>query len=120
MHVNLRTFCSIVLTSLTLSAVGLLLDLDHWYATVKGWPETQWLHHTLASTSSLLVLLSVFWGLIVAAFALGWDHLENKALFLLSQEMKLEINRINQTTDDLPVELLLDQEIQGTEIEQEE
>ena len=61
------------------------------------------------------------------AFTVDWSkmrarahHLENKALFLLSQEMKLEINRINQTTDDLPVELLLDQEIQGTEIEQEE
>ena len=38
----------------------------------------------------------------------------------MSQEMKLEIGRINQTEDELPVELLLDQEIHGTEVTQEE
>ena len=103
MHVNRRTFCHIVLTSLVLSAIGLLLDVDHAYYVNMGWPEGRWLHYTLASTPSLLILLSVFWGLIISSLALGWDHLENKALFLLSQEMKLEINRINQTTDDLLV-----------------
>jgi hypothetical protein len=75
---------------------------------------------TLASTPSLLVLLSVFWGLSVAALALGWGHLEEKALFLISQEMKLEINRINQTEDELPIELLLDQQVHSIETVQEE
>jgi len=119
MHVNIRTFYRIVFSSLVLSAIGLILDLDHWYATVKGWPDTRWLHYTLASTPSLLILLSVIWGLITAAFTLGWDHLESKAIFLISQEMKLEISRTHTTEDQIPVELLLDQQIHVKEIEQE-
>jgi hypothetical protein len=118
MHVNIRTFSRVILSSLILSAIGLLLDLDHWYATVKGWPETQWFHHTLASTPSLLILLSIFWGLIVGSLALGWDHLESKAIFLISQEMKLEIARTR--ADELPLELLLDQEMHRPEVTQEE
>ena len=118
MHVNIRTFCRIILTSLTLSAVGLILDVDHWYATIKGWPETQWLHHTLASTPSLLVLLSLLWGSVITALTLGWDHLETKALYMLSQDMKLEIALIHQREDEVPIELLLDQQVGSIEIEQ--
>lgn len=120
MHVNIRTFCRIVLTSLTLGAVGLILDVDHWYATIKGWPDTRWIHHTLASTPSLLVLLSLLWGLVITALTLGWDHLETKALYMLSQEMKLEIALTNQINDEIPIDLLLDQQIGSIEIEQNE
>ena len=84
MHVNIRTFCRIILTSLSLGAVGLLLDLDHWYAIVMGWPDGRWLHHTLASTPSILILLSLLWGLVITALTLGWNHLETKALIMLS------------------------------------
>ncbi len=119
MHVNLRTFCRIVLTSLTLSAAGLLLDVDHWYATLKGWPDARWLHHTLASTPSLLILLSLLWGLVITALTLGWNHLETKALYMISQEMKLELAFTNQMEDETPLDLLLDQQMSGIELENE-
>lgn len=117
MHVNVRTFCRIILTSLSLGAVGLLLDLDHWYAIVMGWPDGRWLHHTLASTPSLLILLSLLWGLAITALTLGWNHLETKALYMLSQEMKLEIGLTHQREDETPIELLLDQQIGSIDLE---
>ena len=120
MHVNIRTFCRIILTSLALSAIGVLLDLDHWYAIVMGWPDGRWLHHTLASTPSLLILLSLIWGLVTASLTLGWNHLETKALYMLAQEMKLETTLTPQIEDEIPIELLLDQQIGSIEIEQSE
>lgn len=121
MHVNIRTFCRIVLTSLSLSAIGLLLDIDHAYATLKGWPNTRWLHHTLASTPSLLILLSLLWGLTITAFTFGWGHLETKALIMLSQEMRLELSLTHQREDEAPLDLLMDQQIGsiGLELENE-
>ena len=112
MHVNIRTFCRIVLTSLTLSAIGLLLDIDHWYAIVMGWPDGRWIHHTLASTPSLLVLLSLIWGLVTASLTLGWNHLEHQALAMIQKDMKEKLPQLEythrQTEDDIPIELLID------------
>ncbi len=119
MHVNIRTFCRIIFTSLTLCAIGLLLDIDHAYATLKGWPNTRWLHHTLASNPSLLILLSLLWGLIITAFTFGWGHLESKALYIVSQEIKLELGLTHQMEDEIELELLLDQQIGDQEPESE-
>jgi hypothetical protein len=123
MHVNIRTFCRIVLTSLTLSAIGLLLDLDHWYATVMGWPDGRWLHHTLASTPSLLILLSLIWGLVTASLTLGWNHLETKALAMIQKDMKEKLPQLElthrQIEDDIPIELLIDTQNQEIIINEE-
>ena len=112
MHVNVRTFCRIILTSLSLGAVGLLLDLDHWYAIVMGWPDGRWLHHTLASTPSILILLSLLWGLVITALTLGWNHLEHQALAMIQKDMKVKLLQLElkhrQTEDDIPIELLID------------
>ena len=118
MHVNIRTFCRIILTSLSLGAVGLLLDLDHWYAILMGWPDGRWLHHTLASTPSLLILLSLLWGLVITSLTLGWHHLEHQALAMIQKDMKEKLPQLElqnrQTEDDIPIELLID--IQNQEV----
>ncbi len=119
MHVNIRTFCRVVLTSLALSAIGLFLDVDHAYATLKGWPDTRWLHHTLASTPSLLILLSLFWGLVVTSLTLGWGHLETKAIYMIGQEMRLEMALTRQREDEEELDLLLDQQIGSIDLELE-
>ena len=73
----------------------MLIDIDHWYAHVKGWPDGRWLHHTLASTPSLIVLLALFWGLVTTALTLGWNNLTpdstEKALFLLETAREQEL-----------------------------
>jgi len=84
-----------------------------------GWPDGRWLHHTLASTPSLLILLSLLWGLAITALTLGWNHLETKALIMLSQEMKLETGLMNQREDKAPFELLLDQQMSSMDMELE-
>ena len=99
MHVNLRTFYRIILTGIVLSAVGLLLDVDHWYAVVRGWPNGQWLHHTLASTPSLLILLSLLWGLVITSLTLGWDNLETRALLLIKKDIEMGPPMYNQSAN---------------------
>ncbi len=119
MHVNIRTFCRVILTSLALSAIGLFLDVDHAYATLKGWPDTRWLHHTLASTPSLLILLSLFWGLVVTSLTLGWGHLETKAIYMIGQEMRFELALTRQREDEEELDLLLDKQIGSIDVELE-
>lgn len=123
MHVNIRTFCRVVLTSLALSSIGLLLDLDHWYAIIMGWPDGRWLHHTLASTPTLLILLSLLWGLVTASLTLGWNHLEHQALAMIQKDMKEKLPKLElkhrQTEDDIPTELLIDTQNQEIIINEE-
>ena len=119
MHVNIRTFCRVIFTSLTLSAIGILLDVDHAYATIMGWPDGRWLHHTLASTPSLLILLSFLWGLVVTALMFGWGHLETKALYMVSQEIERELALAHQREDEEQLDLLLDYQIGSIESELE-
>jgi hypothetical protein len=76
MHVRCRALYHIILTGLAISAPGVLLDADHWYAVVVGWENSRWLHYSLASTPAVLVLLSLLWGLVATAFTLGWVVLE--------------------------------------------
>jgi len=70
-----RTFCGIILCGVVLCGCGVLIDLDHWYAQIEGVAQFRWLHYTLADNGLVLVLLSMLWGTIVAAFKIGWDHL---------------------------------------------
>ncbi len=119
MHVNIRTFCRIIFTSLSLSAIGLLLDVDHAFATILGWSDNRWLHQSLASTPSLLILLSLLWGLVVTAFTLGWGHLETKAIYMIGQEMRLEMALTRLREDEEELDLLLDQQIGSIDLELE-
>jgi len=77
-----------------------------------GWPDGRWLHHTLASTPSLLILLSLLWGLAITALTLGWHHLEHQALAMIQKDMKEKLPQLisqnRQTEDDTPIELLID------------
>ena len=76
MHVRCRALCRLILTGLAISAPGVLLDADHWYAHVNGWSNGRWLHYSLASAPAVLVLLSLLWGLVATAFTLGWSAVE--------------------------------------------
>jgi len=76
MHVRRRALYRLVLTGLAISAPGVLLDADHWYAVVMGWENHRWLHYSLASTPIVLVSLSLLWGLVATAFTLGWNAVE--------------------------------------------
>ncbi len=84
-----------------------------------GWPDHRWLHHTLASTPSLLILLSLLWGLVVTAFTLGWGHLETKAIYMIGQEMKLEMALTRQREDEEELDLRLSQQIGSIDLELE-
>ena len=123
MHVNIRTFYRIILTGLALSAVGLLLDVDHWYAVVRGWPNGQWLHHTLASTPSLLILLSLLWGLVITSLTLGWDNLETRALLLIKKDIEMGLPMFKQSSsnpeNNTLLDILLDQQTQDVILTEE-
>lgn len=76
MHVRCRTLYRLVLTGLAISAPGVLLDIDHWYAVIQSLDNARWLHYSLASTPAVLVLLSLLWGLVATAFTVGWSAIE--------------------------------------------
>ena len=67
-----RTFYRIIFCSLILGSVGVLLDVDHWYALQVGW-DPRWFHYTLASSPVVYLLLSLICGAVILAFALRWD-----------------------------------------------
>ena len=71
-----RTFCGFIFSSLVLCGAGILIDLDHWYAQIEGTVDGRWLHYTLATSPMVLLLLSIFWGIITTAFALRWNIIE--------------------------------------------
>ena len=72
MHVRCRALYRIVLIGLVISAPGILLDADHWWASLIGLEEHRWLHYSIASTPAVFVLLCFFWSLIATAFTVGW------------------------------------------------
>lgn len=72
MYVRCRTLYRIVLIGLVISAPGILLDADHWWANIIGLENTRWLHYSIASTPAVFVLLCVLWSLVATAFTVGW------------------------------------------------
>jgi hypothetical protein len=72
MQINPRELLRLTTTALTIAAPGVLIDADHWYAVVMGWPNGRWLHYTLASTPLVLILLSALWGFVATALTVGW------------------------------------------------
>lgn len=76
MHVRCRAFCCLVLTGIAISAPDVLPGIDPWYSVIKGLGDTRWLHYSLDSAPAVLVLLNVLWGLVAAAFTVGWGALE--------------------------------------------
>lgn len=72
MHVRCRALYRIVLIGLVISAPGILLDADHWWANLIGLEEHRWLHYSLASTPAVFILLCLLWSLIATAFTVGW------------------------------------------------
>jgi hypothetical protein len=72
MHVRCRTLYRIVLIGLVISAPGVLLDADHWWANLIGLDDHRWLHYSIASTPAVFVLLCLLWGLVATAFTVGW------------------------------------------------
>lgn len=72
MHVRCRTLYRIVLIGLVISAPGILLDADHWWANLIGLENYRWLHYSIASTPAVFILLCLLWSLVATAFTVGW------------------------------------------------
>jgi ABC-type arginine transport system permease subunit len=74
-------------------------------------------------TPSLLILLSLIWGLVTASLTLGWNHLEHQALAIIQKDMKKKLPQLElthrQTEDDIPIELLIDTQNQEIIINEE-
>jgi len=105
MHVRCRALCRIVLTGLAVSAPGVLLDADHWYAVVMGWTNNRWLHYSLASTPAVLVLLSFLWSLVATALTVGWGAVE-PALLIDAPLIELPQLNIEAQTTETPVAMM--------------
>jgi hypothetical protein len=72
MHVRCRALYRIVLIGLVISAPGILLDADHWWANLIGLEDHRWLHYSIASTPAVFILLCLLWSLVATAFTVGW------------------------------------------------
>jgi hypothetical protein len=115
----LVTFTVTFLTSIFYTKLAETLYLGKAFAYRIGT-----LLHSYAAVSSLaLWVLGIDKAKLVGVVFLFINLL--KAVYLYhnasaSQEMKLEITRANQTVDEMPIDLLLDQQVPSIEIEQEE
>jgi len=66
-YVDRRTLCDIIVIGFVLGAIGVLPDVDHWYALIMGWAKARFTHSPLVFLAYAFV-----WGLAVLAFTARW------------------------------------------------
>jgi len=62
-YVDRRTFFDIVIIGFVLGAIGVLPDLDHWFAVTMGWAKLRFAHSPL-----VFLAYAFIWGLAIIAF----------------------------------------------------
>jgi hypothetical protein len=122
MHVSCRALYHIVLIGLVISAPGILLDADHWWASLVKLDDHRWLHYSIASTPAVFVLLCLLWSLVATAFTVGWIDMvqptmpEHKTPQMLSPLMYnvAETREISTLIDSaLPTEYIVEESAQN-------
>lgn len=121
MHVHCRALYRIVLIGLVISAPGILLDVDHWWANLIGLEDHRWLHYSIASTPAVFVLLCLLWSLVATAFTVGWidivqpmmpEHMTSQDLSPLYNEA--ETGETSTLIDSaLPTEYIIEESAQN-------
>jgi len=90
-----RTLCNLGLLGFAVGLVGVLPDLDHWYALVRGWPNTRFAHNPL-----VFVAYALLWSLGILTLSLRWgivDDLSSPEFPLYVRSVFLGIGKILRT-----------------------